>query len=107
MYNQEFYDHNAEEFLGGRCTYRVAVADLSVAYDIDRYDLAQYGDKWFVLRANGCSCWGGEWGVEFAGDTLDEVREYITREYGTQLTDYYKGFMEDWSYALAKAEMHW
>lgn len=101
----EFYDSNAEEVLGGKCKYRATVADLSMAYEVDVFDLAKYGDKWFVLRANGCSCWGGEWGVEFSGDSLESVREYVNSEYGIQLTEYYKDFMVDWSEAIAKAEI--
>lgn len=106
---QEFYSSNAEEVLGGRCTYRVSVYDLAAGtYDVDMFDLGQYGDKWFVLRANGCSCWGGEWGVE-AGpfDRLDDVRKFINDEYGTQVSDYYKEFVDEWMKAITKAEMHW
>jgi hypothetical protein len=106
---QEFYTSNAEEVLGGKCTYRQFVFDLQAGtYEVDMFDLAQYGDKWFVLRANGCSCWGGEWNVE-AGpfDRLDEVREYITKEYGTQVSDYYEEFVSEWMDAISRAESHW
>lgn len=105
MSEQEFYSgEDAERVLGGPEEYREEVYDDSANYEVDIHDIGKYGGKWFWIKADGCSCWGGEYyrrGGPF--DTLEELRDSVWLEYGSVETDYYKELLEAWSIALDKA----
>lgn len=98
---EKFYD--AEKALGKE-EYRVEVYDFEIDWTVDQTDLGKYGGSWYVLSADGCSCWAGEWTVE-AGpyEDLDGVRKYIHDEYGVQTSDYYEPFVEAWYSAIDTA----
>ncbi len=36
-------------------------ADTSPSYEVEQTKLFRKDDEYFLLRANGCSCWDGDW----------------------------------------------
>lgn len=100
---QDIYSKESAEALLGTEEYRAEVYDDSPAYEVDIYDIGKYGGKWYEIRGQGCSCWGGEYSVDVdAGfDTLDELRKEITAEYGSTGTGYYAPLLEAWDVAFA------
>lgn len=107
MYEEFYSREDTEKALGGSEEYRAVVYDDSENYEVSIYDIGKYGGKWFVLRAQGCSCWGGEYWKE-AGpfSSLQEVRKYVYDEYGKVKTDYYSPLLRAWEVAFTNAWHH-
>ena len=88
MYGDFYSDKDVEKALGPIQLRETVWDDPNLYYEIDMIDIVKAGGKYHILRASGCSCWGGEFSYESGPyETLDDLRAHVEAEYEP---NYYK-----------------
>lgn len=68
--------------------------DPDLSYEFDVSDLVRTEAGWYLVNTAGCSCPSYEEvaGLEFGPSSLEDIRDYVVREYASSddVRDYYK-----------------